>query len=698
MEDVGDDVTTAQGEIRSTIEAPVAAVKPFELEKHGDVRLDNYYWLRERDNPEVIDYLESENEYTSHMMAHTEALQEQLFEEIKGRIQQDDQSVPYKLDDFVYYTRYEEGKDYPVYCRKPGSLDADEEIMLDVNEMAVGHEYYAVSGRQISSGQDLLAYAVDTAGRRIYTVYFKNLSTGEVLAETIPEVTGNMAWANDNRTLFYTRQDPVTLRSFQIYRHVLGSDPADDTLVYEETDDTFSSYVFKTKSKKYVMIASTQTLSAEYRYLDADTPAADFVVLQARQRDHEYDVDHYGDSFYIRTNDNAGNFRLMKTPVTATSMENWEEVIPHREDVLLNGFEIFMDHLVLSERSEGLTQLRIIPWNGSDDFYIDFGEPAYAAYISTNPDFNTHLLRYGYTSLTTPNCTFDYNMVTREKTLLKQEEVLGGFQSDEYITERKYALARDATPVPISLVYHTDTEIDGTAPLLLYAYGSYGSSMDARFSSDRVSLLDRGFVYAIAHIRGGQEMGRWWYEDGKLLKKKNTFTDFIDCAEYLADNGYADRARIFGMGGSAGGLLVGAVANMRPDLFHGIVARVPWVDVITTMLDDSIPLTTSEYDEWGNPNDKEYYDYMLSYSPYDNVEEKAYPNMLVTASLHDSQVQYFEPAKWVAKLRVIKTDDNLLLLKTNMEAGHGGASGRYKRYRDTAFYFAFLLDLSGITR
>ena len=690
--------TNAAGIETTALAAPVAKVAPFELEKHGDLRIDNYYWLRERENPEVIAYLESENEYTAQMTAHTQGLQEQLFEEIKGRIQQNDQSVPYKLDDFVYYTRYEDGKEYPVYCRKPSSMDGVEEIMLDVNTMAVGHDYFAVSGRQISAGQDLLAYAVDTTGRRIYTIHFMNLSTGEVLEDMIPAVTGNMAWANDNQTLFYTKQDPVTLRSFQIYRHVLGTDPADDVLVYEETDDTFSCNVFKTKSKSFVMIASIQTLSTEYRYLNADTPLEDFIVFQARERDHEYDVDHFEDAFYIRTNDSAKNFRLMKTPVTAMSKGNWEEVIPHREDVLLGGFEIFRDHLVLSERSNGLTQLRIRPWNGSDEHYIDFGEPAYAAYISTNPEFNTRLLRYNYTSMTTPNGTFDYDMVTQEKTLLKQEEILGGFTSGDYITERIYAPARDATPVPITLVYHKGTPIDGTAPLLLYAYGSYGSSMDTRFSAERLSLLDRGFVYAIAHVRGGQEMGRSWYEDGKLLTKKNTFTDFIDCAEYLAENGYGDHDRLFAMGGSAGGLLVGAVVNMRPDLFKGIVAHVPWVDVITTMLDDSIPLTTSEYDEWGNPNERTYYDYMLSYSPYDNVEAKEYPNLLVTASLHDSQVQYFEPAKWVAKLRALRTDDNLLILKTNMEAGHGGASGRYERYREAAFDYAFMLDLSGINR
>ncbi|MFQ5570239.1 MAG: S9 family peptidase [Rhodothermales bacterium] len=675
---------------------PEARVEPVELETHGDTRIDNYYWLRERENPDVIAYLEAENAYTDTLTAHTRDLQNVLFEEIKGRIKQTDTSVPYKLDDYVYYTRFEEGKEYPIYCRKKGSIEADEEVMLDVNAMAEGHEFFAVRGRQVSSGQDILAYAVDTQGRRIYTLKFKNLTTGDILPDEIPDVTGNVAWGNDNRTLFYTKQDLETLRWFQIYRHVLGTDPAQDELVYEETDDTFSAFVFKTKSKKYLMIGSSQTLSSEYRYLDANDPTGTFEVFLPRERNHEYSVDHFENHFYIRTNDQAQNFRLMKTPVTATGKEHWEEVIPHRDEVFLSGFEIFKDHLVLSERKNGLTQLRVRPWDGSEEHYLDFGEPAYLAYISTNPDFNTQVLRYGYTSMTTPTSTFDYDMETREKTLLKQQEVLGGFASEDYVTERLYATARDGVEVPISLVYRKGTRIDGTAPLLLYGYGSYGASMDATFSSSRLSLLDRGFVFAIAHIRGGQELGRQWYENGKLLKKKNTFTDFIDCGQYLIEQKYADPERIFAQGGSAGGLLMGAVVNMRPDLFNGVIAAVPWVDVVTTMLDDSIPLTTSEYDEWGNPNDKEYYDYMLSYSPYDNVEAKSYPNLLVTTGLHDSQVQYWEPAKWVAKLRTLKTDHNLLILKTNMDAGHGGASGRYKRYHEIAFQYAFLLDLAGI--
>lgn len=675
---------------------PKAEIKPEKLEIHGHTRVDNYYWLRERENPAVIDYLKAENAYTEAIMAHTEDLQEQLFEEIKGRIKQDDASVPYKLDDYYYYTRFEDGKNYPIYCRKKGSLDAEEQVMLDVNVMAEGYGFFNVRGVEVSSNQNLVAFAVDTVGRRVYTMHIKNLETGEVLPDRVPAMTGNIAWANDNKTLFYAKQDPTTLRSYQIYRHVLGSDPAEDTLVFEESDETFRCYVFKTKSKKYLMIGSFQTLSSEYRYLDADQPGGDFQVFLPREREHEYDVDHFQDHFYVRSNEGAKNFKLMKTPVTSTAKENWTEVIPHRDDVLLAGFEIFRDHLVLSERKDGLRQLRIIAWDGSDDHYLDFGEPTYLAYVSTNPDINTTTLRYGYSSLTTPNSIYDYDMVKREKSLLKRDEVLGDFSPDQYQSERRYAIARDGTKVPISIVYRKGTVKNGNNPLLLYGYGSYGASMDASFSAARLSLIDRGFIYAIAHIRGGEEMGRAWYEDGKLLNKKNTFTDFIDSGKFLVAEKYTNPKKLFCMGGSAGGLLIGAVINMAPELFHGAVAAVPFVDVVTTMLDETIPLTTNEYDEWGNPNDKTYYDYILSYSPYDNVEKKNYPHLLVTTGLHDSQVQYWEPAKWVAKLRTMKTDNNRLLLKTNMEAGHGGASGRYKAYRETAFIYAFLLDLAGL--
>jgi oligopeptidase B len=676
---------------------PVAKVVPVKLHKHGHVRTDNYYWLNERDDPEVIAYLEAENAYTEGVMAHTGGLQQALFEEIRDRIKQTDMSVPYKKDDYFYYTRFEDGKEYPIHCRKKETLDAPEGVMLDVNLMAEGHEFFSVGPYKVSSGQDTLAYPVDAVGRRIYTIHFKDLSSGEILPDVIPGVTANVAWAEDNKTLFYTKQDPATLRWHRVYRHVLGTDPAHDQLVYEETDETFSCFVLKTKSKQYIIIGCQQTLATEFRYLEADDPQGEFRLFLPREREHEYWVDHYRDHFYIRSNDQAKNFRLMKTPVGETGKEDWREVIPHRDDVLLEGFELFRDHLAVVERERGLVQIGLHPWSGEERHYLDFGEPAYLAYLGDNHEFDTPILRYTYTSLTTPESVFDYNMATREKELLKQEEVLGGFDSQNYQTERLSAATEDGTEIPISIVYRKGTRRDGDNPLLLYGYGSYGHSMDAAFNPERVSLLDRGFVYAIAHVRGGSELGRWWYEDGKLLKKKNTFTDFIACAKHLVASRYTNPDKLFALGGSAGGLLMGAVLNMQPDLFKGVVASVPFVDVVTTMLDESIPLTTSEYDEWGNPNDQTYYDLMLSYSPYDNVEAREYPNLLVLTSLHDSQVQYWEPAKWVAKLRVLKSDQNRLLLRTKMEAGHGGVSGRFKRYKEVAFIYAFLLDLVGIS-
>jgi oligopeptidase B len=675
-------------------EPPVAMMVPKEMEIHGDVRVDNYYWLNQREDPEVIDYLESENEYTEAQMAHTSGLRSELFDEIKGRIKQTDLSVPVMDGSYYYYSRMEEGKDYPIYARKPGTLEAAEEVMLDANERAEGHGFYSASGMRVSSGENILAFAEDTIGRRIYTARFKDLETGQILPDEIPEINGNMAWAEDNQTLFYTRRDLETLRSYQIWKHRLGTDSADDELIFEETDEEFSTGVRKTKDKKYIIIGSSHTLTDEFRYLDASDPHGEFTVFLPRERGHEHSLDHFDGHFYIRTNSgDASNFKLMRTPASATGMENWEEVIGHRDDVYLQGFDVFRDHLVVSERKDGLLQIRIRPWSGAEEHYIDFGEPAYSAYPSSNPDIDTKILRFGYTSMTTPSSVFDYDMETRERTLLKQEEVLGGFSSDDYVTERLHATARDGTEVPVSIVYRVGTERNGDNPLLLYAYGSYGSSMDASFSSPRLSLIDRGFVYAIAHVRGGQELGRAWYEDGKLLNKKNTFTDFIDVAEYLIDEGFTNPDKLFAMGGSAGGLLMGAITNMRPDLWRGVVARVPFVDVVTTMLDPSIPLTTFEWDEWGDPREEEYYEYMLSYSPYDQVEAKDYPNLLVTTGLHDSQVQYWEPAKWVAKLRALKTDDNVLLLRTNMEAGHGGGSGRDRRYEETAFNYAFLLNL-----
>ncbi|MBN1274128.1 MAG: S9 family peptidase [Candidatus Aminicenantes bacterium] len=680
---------------KTTIQPPVADKIEKELTIHGDTRIDPYFWLNQRENPKVIEYLKAENAYLEAMMKDTEGLQEKLFEEIIGRIKQTDMSVPYKKRGYYYYTRYEEGKEYPVYCRKKGSLEADEEILLNVNTMAEGFDYFHVTGLSVSPDNQMLSYGVDTVSRRKYTLRFKNLKTGELLDDEIPNTSGRAAWADDNRTVFYALKDE-TLRPYKIFRHVLETDAGRDDEIFHEADSTFNTYVFRSKSDKYIFIASDSTLSSEFQFLKTSDPQGTFRIVHPRERDLEYQVDHFQDHFYIRTNDQAKNFRLMKTPVEKTEKSNWTEVLPHREDVLLEGFEIFKDHLVVEERQDGLSQLRVKTWDGGSDYYMDMEEETYSVYISTNPEFDTPLLRYGYTSLTTPNSIYDFDMTTKEKTLLKREEVLGEFDPAGYHAERLYAPAKDGVRVPISLVYRKGLEKEGQNPLLLYGYGSYGASMDPSFRSDRLSLLDRGFIFAIAHIRGGQEMGRTWYEDGKLLKKKNTFTDFIACAEYLIEKKYTNPEKLFAQGGSAGGLLMGAVVNMKPGLFKGVIAAVPWVDVVTTMLDESIPLTTSEYDEWGNPNDKEYYDYMLSYSPYDNVTAQDYPNMLVTTGLHDSQVQYWEPAKWVAKLRELKTDNHLLLLHTNMEAGHSGASGRFRRYKETALMYAFMLDLLGI--
>ena len=679
-------------------EAPVARVDPTELELHGITRADDYYWLKEREDPAVVQYLTAENAYLEREMGHTAELQERLFQEIVGRIKEDDESVPYRFRDYFYQARYEEGMEYPIHVRRAGSSDGPEQVLVNVNVLAEGHEYFSASvgASGISEDQRVLAFGTDDVGRRKYTIRFLDLETGDFLADEIPDVTPNVAWAADNRTLFYTRQDPETLRWFQVYRHALGTDPSADELVYEETDEEYSVSVGRTKSREYIFIASFQTLSTEYRYVSADAPSAEFQVILPRSAGHEYSVEHYGDYFYFRTNHEAPNFRLVRAPVADPGFDGWEEVVAHRDSVLLEGFDIFRDHFVLEERESGLVRLRVIPWTGEGEHYIEFDDPAWMAFTTANLEFDTSVLRYGYTSMTTPFTTYDYDMVSRERTLLKRTEVVGDFDPADYESERLWAQARDGRKVPISLVHRRGFERGGSAPLLLHAYGSYGSSMDATFSSARLSLLDRGFVFAIAHVRGGEELGRWWYEEGKLLNKKNTFTDFIDSAVFLVREGYADPDRVFAMGGSAGGLLMGAVVNMRPDVWRGVVAAVPFVDVVTTMLDESIPLTTSEYDEWGDPNDPTYFEYMLSYSPYDNVERVDYPNLLVTTGLHDSQVQYWEPAKWVAKLRAMKTDSNRLYLHTNMEAGHGGASGRFKSHRETALKYAFLLDLAGI--
>ncbi|MCF2493285.1 S9 family peptidase [Dyadobacter chenhuakuii] len=668
---------------------------------HGDKRNDEYYWMADffrkgPDSNSVVDYLKAENAYTDTMMAATKKFQEDLFTEMKGRIKEKDESVPVFSNGYWYYTRSEEGQQYFKYCRKKGSLDAPEEMLLDVDKMAEGHPYYSAVGFNVSPDNKLLAYGVDTVSRRQYTIYIKNLETGELFKDKIFPASGGSEWGNDNKTLFYTATNPKTLLSEKIKRHTLGADSKKDAVVYAEKDNSNYIGVGKTKSEKYIIIASSATMSSEYRILDADKPEGDFEVFQPRMKNVLYDIDHQNDKFLIVTNKDALNFKLMETPLNKTGVENWKEVIPTRKDVLLEGIDVFKDFLVITERKNGLLQLRIRNIKTNAEHYVDFGEPAYMAYASSNPEFDSKNLRYVYTSLTTPNSVYDYNMETKGKELKKRQEVIGGYDPEEYVTERLYAEARDGVKVPISLVYKKGTVKSEKTPLLLYAYGSYGNSIDAAFSSTRLSLLDRGFIYAIAHIRGGQEMGRQWYEDGKLLKKKNTFYDFIDCAEYLIKGKFTSPAHLYAEGGSAGGLLMGAISNLRPDLWRGIIADVPFVDVVTTMLDESIPLTTNEFDEWGNPKEKEYYTFMKTYSPYDNVEKKDYPNMLVTTGLHDSQVQYFEPAKWVARLRTHKTDKNVLLLKTNMEAGHGGASGRFEYLKEVALQFAFMFALEGI--
>lgn len=680
------------------IKAPQAKVIPKNLKKHKETRLDNYFWLNNRENPEVIDYLNQENAYYESMTAHTKDLQNALYEEMKSRIKEDDSSVPYFYNGYYYITRFETGEDYPIFSRKKESLSAKEEILFNCNELAKGHAYFKLGGLSVSPNNKFVSFGVDIVGRRIYTIQIKNLETGEILSDKIENATGGSVWANDNQTIFYTKQDEVTLRADKVFRHKLNTDSKNDVLVFNETDDTFNVSISKEKSRKYIVIGSGSTLTTEYRILNSDNPDGEFEVFQHRVRGLEYSISHYEDSFYILTNkDKATNFKLMKTPENKTAKKYWVDLIPHREDVLLEDIEIFKNYLVVEERSNGLNHIRIMPWNGEPDYYLPFGSETYNAYTTTNIDFDTDILRYSYQSLGTPSSVIDFNMKTKTKEILKEQQVLGGkFDKENYVEERIWATARDGVKVPISMIYRKGLYKNGKNPLLLYAYGSYGITMDAYFSSTRLSLLDRGFIYAIAHIRGGEDLGREWYEDGKLLKKKNTFTDFIDCSKFVVNEKFTSPEHLYAEGGSAGGLLMGVIANESPELYNGIIAQVPFVDVVTTMLDDTIPLTTGEYDEWGNPNNKKYYDYMLSYSPYDNVKEQKYPNMYISTGLHDSQVQYWEPAKWVAKLREMKTNNNFLFLDTNMDAGHGGASGRFEALKDLAKEFSFLLDLEKI--
>ena len=674
---------------------PIAAKRPVELEMHGDVRIDNYFWLKERENPEVVAYLEAENAYADSVLAEASGLQQRLVDEMAARIKQEDVSAPYKYGDYFYYRRYEEGKEYPIYARRKGALDAAEEVLLDVNAEAGDEAYFSVSGFRVSPDHSIAGYAVDTVGRRLYDVHFIDLSTGKKLPDVITSTTSNFVWAADSKTILYTRQHPETLRWEKVYRLALGSDKHE--LIYTEPDETFNVYVTTSISGKYIYISSNSTLTSEVRYLDAPSPYAEPKLFLPRAAGHEYYVTDGADRFYVMSNDAATNFQLFEVSLNDTGRDVWSTVLPQRDDVLIEGIDALEDYVIVSSRKEGLTQLEVIERASGAMHVIDVGEDVYVAYSGENYEFESSVFRYNYESLTTPDSVYDYDLVARERELVKEKEVVGGFNRNNYVAERLWATARDGAKVPVSLVYRKGLELNGQNPLMQYAYGSYGSSIDPYFSTNVLSLLDRGFVYAIAHIRGGSELGREWYYDGRQLKKMNTFTDFIDVSKFLIEEGYTSPEHLYARGGSAGGLLMGAVVNMAPELYNGITTRVPFVDVVTTMLDASIPLTSGEWDEWGDPRDKEFYDYMLSYSPYDQIKPQDYPNILVTTSLHDSQVQYWEPAKWVAKLRDYKTDDHQLILKTDMQAGHSGKTGRFKSLEDSALYYAFFLQLEGIS-
>lgn len=692
--------------MKTNITPPVAEKNPKELTIHDDTRIDNYFWMRLTDEQKTVknkddqtqkveSYLRAENAYFDSVMSFTNDFQMSLFQEMKGRIKEDDESVPYFKNGYYYITRYETGKQYPIYSRKKGDLKAKEEVLFNVNDEAEGYEFFQLGGLNVSADNKLVAFAVDTVSRRQYVTQVKHLETGVIYPDKIENTTGSSVWANDNKTLYYTKKNPVTLRGEKIFKHILGTDPSEDVEVFHEDDETFDTYVYKTKSNKYIVIGSYNTVSTEFRVLSADHPNGTFEIVQPRERNLEYSIAHYGADFYILTNkDDAKNFKLMKTSVDKTTKEHWIDVIPHRDDTLLEDVSIFKEYLVLEERNDGLKKIHIKRWDGTEDYYLPFDEETYSAGVYSNPEFDTTTIRYSYNSFTTPNSVIDFNMADRSKDVKKEQEVLGGkFDKSNYKSERVWATSRDGKKVAISLVYHKNTQLGKDTPLLQYAYGSYGYTIPDGFSTTRLSLLDRGFVYALAHIRGGQYLGRQWYEDGRMMHKKNTFYDFIDCSKFLIEEEYTSADHLYAMGGSAGGLLMGAVVNMAPELYNGVVATVPFVDVISTMLDESIPLTTGEFDEWGNPKNKEQYDYILSYSPYDQVTSKKYPNMLVTTGYFDSQVQYWEPAKWVAKLRDFKTDHNLLLMHTNMDAGHSGASGRFESLKETARDYTFFLAL-----
>lgn len=669
-------------------EYPKPEKKTISLNKHEDIRKDDYFWLRERENPLVIDYLNKENAFTDQVMKPTQALEEEIFQELKSRVKEDESSVPAKDGDYYYQGRFEIGKQYPLYTRRKGSLEGPEEVLLNVPEMAQGHNFYQTTGPNMSPNHEIMAYAVDTVGRRFFTIYFKDLKTGKMLPDKIENVRANLVWANDNETVFYSEQHPETLRTEKIYRYNLKTHKKE--MIYFEKDETFSVYVYKSLSDKYIYIGSQSTLTTEVLYLDASKPLDSFKVFAPREREHEYSVTDGGDKFYIVTNKNAKNYKLMTAEIGHTQVKDWKELIPHRTDTYLQDITVFKNHLVLEERKNGLTQIQVTDRQAKHSYYIPFADESFLASVGDNREYDTDWVRFDYESMRLPPSVYDFNMTTHQQVLKKTHEV-PNYDSNIYRTERVFFTVRDGTKVPVSLILKKSQKLDGSAPMLIYGYGSYGANMDPWFSSSIFSLVDRGFVYAKAHIRGGSEMGREWYDSGRTSKKKNTFYDFIDCTESLIKEKYADPKRVYAMGGSAGGLLMGAIMNMRPDLYHGVVAQVPFVDVITTMLDESIPLTTSEYDEWGNPNEKEAYDYIKTYSPYDNVKDQSYPNTLVTTGLHDSQVQYWEPAKWVAKLREHNKGNSVILLKTDMKSGHGGASGRFDQLKETATEYAFIL-------
>ena len=677
---------------------PSAKKIPKELKRFDSKRVDNYFWLKNRDDSEVIEYLEKENDYFKKMTSDTEDFQEIIYKEIKNKIKEDDQSVPYFLNGYWYLTKYQKNKNYPVYLRRKSDLNSTDQILFDCNLLAEGYEYFNLSNIKISPNNKFAAYSIDTLSRRLYTIRIKNLQTGEVLNDQIINTSGGFAWANDNKTLFYTNRDSDTLRNDKILRHEIGTKSKDDKIVFHEKDNTFYTSVSKSKSNKFIIISSHSTLTSEFQFLDANKPSDNFRLFNQRKRGLEYSINHYEKFFYIITNiDNAKNYKLMKTPIGGTEYENWINVIDHRKDVLIEGIDIFKNYLVISERANGLNRINVRKWDDSESYYLDFKSETFSLYTTTNVDFDTNILRYGFNSLTQPPSIIDFNMSTKKKTIRKQQQVLDdNFKNKNYTSERIWSQSEDGTKIPISLVYKKGLIKNNKNPLLLYGYGSYGNTIDPYFSVSRLSLLDRGFVFAIAHVRGSEYMGREWYDEGKLLKKTNTFKDFISCTKHLISEGYTNTNQTYAYGGSAGGLLMGSVINMEPELYNGVIAAVPFVDVLTTMLDETIPLTTGEYDEWGNPNNEEFYNYILSYSPYDNVKKMKYPNLLVTTGLFDSQVQYWEPAKWVAKLRELKVGENLLLLKTNMDSGHGGASGRFDALKEVAREYVFLFSLENI--